>query len=172
MKKFLFMPLLAVIAVLFSFTPANQWELYTSAEGHFSITFPGKPEESVQDDRTEDNVIFKIHLATVAPSDDEVYMTGWIDMRSFYPKDKAIKQMLEDSRDGATASMRATKVTTLATDLGDKPYIEFTFETEEFTGKDRIYVINKFQYSIITIFSLKKGILPSADKFISSFKPA
>ena len=49
-------------------------------------------------------------------------------------------------------------------------YIEFTFETDDFTGKDRIYLINKFQYSIITIFSKKSGIKPTADKFITSFK--
>ena len=66
--------------------------------------------------------------------------------------------------------MKATKVTTLETKLGDTPYIEFTFSTDEFTGKDRIYVINKYQYSVITIFTLKNGLPPTADKFINTFK--
>ena len=97
-------------------------------------------------------------------------MAGWIDMNSFYPDGKAIKEMLENSRDGAIASMKATSVTTLATVVSENPYIEFTFETDDLVGKDRIYLINKIQYSLITIFSKGVGVKPSADKFIMSFK--
>ena len=171
MKKFLLMPALAITTVCSSFTPASEWEKYTSSEGHFSIAFPGKPEESTQDDETDENTFYKIHLASYAPSENEAYITGWADMTTIFPKNKTVKQFLEDCRDNATRSMRALQVTTTATELGDKPYIEFTFASDEATGKDRIYVINKFQYSIITIFALKTGILPSADKFISSFAP-
>ncbi len=169
MKKFLLIPVLAIMTVCSSFTPASDWEKYTSSEGHFSISFPGKPEESVQDDETDDNVFYKIHSATYAPSEAEAYITGWADMTTVFPKNKTIKQFLEDCRDNVTRSMRALQVNTTATELGDKPYIEFTFASDEATGKDRIYLINKFQYSIITIFSLKTGIPPSADKFIGSF---
>ena len=171
MKKFLFIPLLAIIAVFSGFRPGDNWVKYTSTDGHFEINFPGRPEESSQDDKTEDGIIFKINFASYAASDNEVYMAGWIDMRTIYPKDQTIKQMLENSRDGAAGSMNATKVTTIETNLGAQPYIEFIFVTDQFTGKDRIYLINKFQYSIITIFGLKTGILPTADKFIASFKP-
>ena len=172
MKRFLIIPSIIILAGLFSFRPVGNWVKYASTEGHFSIEFPGKPEESTQDDKNEDGTPFKIHFATFTPTDDEVYMAGWIDMTTFYPKNGELKQLLENSRDGATGSMKATKVTTLATNLGENPYIEFTFSTDEFIGKDRIYLINKFQYSIITIFSLKTGIPPNADKFIASFKPA
>ena len=66
--------------------------------------------------------------------------------------------------------MKATNVTTLTTELSDKPYIEFTFELDGFVGKDRIYVINKVQYSLITIFAKGSGLNTSADRFIMSFK--
>lgn len=170
MKKYLLIPVLVIVAGLLSFKPVDNWITYTSAEGRFSILFPSKPEESVEDQKTDDGTPFKMHLATYSPNDDEVYMSGWIDMNGFYPKDVNMKQMLENSRDGATNSMKATKVNTLKTELGEHPYIEFTFSAEGFTGKDRIYIINKFQYSIITIFSEKTGIPSSADKFITSFK--
>ena len=139
MKKIFFIPALFFVAALFSFTPAGEWQKYSSSEGHFNISFPGKPEESTQDDKAEDGTPFKIHFATFSPTDDEVYM--------------------------------ATKVNTLETNLGTNPYIEFTFATDDFVGKDRIYLINKFQYSIITIFSTKTGLKSDADKFIKSFKP-
>jgi len=164
------------LAVLFSllsivgFQSGNEWKAYSTLDGHFSISFPGNPEESSQDEKTDAGIPFKIHFATYSPSDNEVYMVGWIDMRNFYPESKTIKEILESSRDGATESMKATNVTTLATVLTGNPYIEFTFEADQAIGKDRIYLINKFQYSIITIFSKETGIRPNADKFIMSFK--
>lgn len=172
MKKYLIIPAAVFICLstLFGFQPDKEWQIYSTIDGHFSIEFPGSPEETTQDDKTETGNPFKIHFATFSPSDNEVYMAGWIDMHSFYPEDKTMNEMLENSRDGATASMKATRVTTLATVLTDNPYIEFTFETPDFVGKDRIYLIDKFQYSIITIFSKELGVKPDADKFIMSFK--
>jgi hypothetical protein len=161
--------LTTVAALIVSFRTADAWQKYTSSDGHFSITFPGKPEESAEDDKTSDGQPFKIHYVTLSPT-DEVYMVGWINMVDFYPADKSMKQILEDSRDGATESMKATDVKTLKTNLTGEPYIEFTFKTDKFKGKDRIYVISKFQYSVITIFSEEKGIGTNADKFIGSFR--
>lgn len=170
MKKQLFLILLVVTTLLVSFRYAENWVNYVSHDGHFSINFPGKPEESAEDSYTADSVSFKIHYATYSPSDDEVYMVGWINMAKFYPEGKTIKQMLEESRDGAAESMKATEVKTLVTNTGDQPYIEFTFKTGNFIGKDRIYIINKFQYSVITILSGSKGFSPVSDKFTTSFK--
>ena len=170
MKRYLLVPALFLILGLVSFRIPDNWVKYTSAEGHFSISFPGKPEESVQDDKSDDGTPFQIHLSTYSPTDNYVYMVGWIDMTTFYPKNIELKQMLENSRDGATQSMKATKVETLTTNLGVNPYIEFTFSTNDFVGKDRIYIINKFQYSLITIFSVKTGIKSNVDGFITSFR--
>jgi hypothetical protein len=170
MKKYMVISAILVLTVLFSFIPADTWQKYTSQEGHFSVSFPGKPDERTDDSKMDDGTPFKIHLATYSTFDDEVYMVGWIDMTEFYPKDKELKKILENSRDGAVESMKATNVVTKAINLTGSPYIEFTFNSDQFTGKDRIYLINKFQYSLITIFSLSKGIPPAADKFIGTFK--
>ena len=169
-KILLLVAVSACMLSLFGFQADNDWQVYSSSDGHFSVAFPGKPEESTQDDKTADGIPFKIHFATYSPTDNEVYMAGWINMDTFYPADKTMKEILEDSRDGATGSMKATSVTTLATELSDKPYIEFTFELDGFVGKDRIYVINKVQYSLITIFAKGSGLNTSADRFIMSFK--
>jgi hypothetical protein len=170
MKKTVSIPAIIVILFLVGFKYSDNWITYKSNAGHYSISFPGDPKESDDKDTTDEGKPFDIHFATYAPNDDEVYMAGWIDMRTFYPENKSMKKLLEDSRDGAAGSMKTTKVTTLKTNLEGNPFIEFSFSTKDFTGKDRIYVINKFQYSIITIFSLKSGIPKTADKFIQSFK--
>ena len=170
MKKVISIPLFFVIFIITSFKYSDNWVNYKSDAGHYSISFPGTPTESEDKDKTDDGKSFTIHFASYAPNDDEVYMAGWIDMREFYPQDKSMKLILEDSRDGACQSMKTKTVTTLKTNLEGNPFIEFTFSTDDFTGKDRIYVINKYQYSLITIFSLKDGINKKADQFIQSFK--
>lgn len=154
---------------LCAFTPVK-WATYKSAEGHYSILFPGTPTVSVEETKTEDGLPFKMHMASLSPSDNEVYMVGWVDMSGFYPKEKSIKQILEDSRDGAAGEMKATNVVTTATNLSGNPYIEFIFSTADFVGKDRIYIINKHQYSVIAINSGTQGVPPAADKFINSFR--
>ena len=166
------LPLVIFISLLsfFGFQSDGNWKTYSSSEGHYTIQFPGNPEESVQNSKTDAGDSLTVHIASYSVSDNEVFMSSWTDMHSIYPKDKTIQQMLEDSRDGTTSSLNATNVTTLKTNLEENPYIEFTFGTDDFVGKDRIYLINKIQYSIITIFSKATGIKPDADKFIQSFK--
>jgi hypothetical protein len=170
MKKYFALPLLLAAVNLVGFLPVNNWVKYTSAVGHFSITFPGKPEESVQDDKNADGTPVKIHFATYAPNENEVYIVGWTDIASSFPKRADLKLLLAQSKDAATTSMKAKKVTTLSTNTGKQPYIEFTFSGEGFTGKERIYIVNKVQYSVITMFSVKTGVQPTANQFITSFK--
>lgn len=170
MKKLTVLAIFGVALLSSAFLTPGVWVTYTSVEGHFSMSFPGKPEESVEDEKSDNGNTFKMHLVSYSPSDNEVYMAGWVDLTSFYPDDKPIKEMLENSRDGAAKSMGATDVKNIKTDLGKEPYIEFTFRSKDLVGKDRIYLVHKYQYSIITIFSASKGIPPSADQFIRSFK--
>lgn len=157
------------VILLFAGFKYVDWYRYSSSNGHFSASFPAKPDESADKQTTADGTPFDIDYVTYSPSDSEVYMIGYIDMNGFYPSDKSLKDILENSRDGATGSLEATSANTLAINLEGNPYMEFTFTGAKIAGKDRIYVINKFQYSIITIFSASQGISPNADKFINSF---
>ena len=172
MKKYVLHIVIALVClcVFSGFRSEQDWMKYKSAEGKYSINFPGKPEESQENSKTNDSIPFLIHYATYSASDNEIYMVGWINMSNFYPNEKSMKQILEDSRDGAVNAMQATNVVTTATKNTGNAYIEFTFEIKELKGKDRIYVINKFQYSVISIYSSSMGNNPKVDKFISSFK--
>jgi hypothetical protein len=170
MKISLLLPVLLTTIVFSSFRNAEKWVNYVSTTGHFSIEFPGTPTESTEEDTSDTRQTFVIHFATFFPNDTEGYMTDWIDMSKLYPEKKTIKQILEDSRDGALRSINATFVKTTAIMLGKEPFIEFSFTNKEFAGKGRIYVMNKFQYSIITLFSLNAGISADGDRFIHSFK--
>ena len=170
MKKILFAGLICFAAFIVSFSSPDSWYKYTTTQGHASISFPGKPDESIDTSRADNGTPFKIHFSTYSPTDDIVYMMGWIDMNGFYPQDRSMQKILEDSRDGATGSLGATEVKTINTNLVNEPYIDFTFAGADFVGKERIYVIDKFQYSVITLFSKTKTIPADADKFITSYK--
>ena len=167
-KPVLFLALIAFI--LFGFTSPATWTKYVSKQGHFTIEFPGHPTENNVIDTADKKKPVTIHYVTYFPTDTEGYMADWIDISKKYPKEKTLKQILEESRDGALQSIKATFSATTATYLGKDPYIEFSFTSNEFAGKGRIYVINMFQYSIITLFPITSGISADADKFIKSFK--
>ena len=172
MRKLLVLPAALLLVSLASFRITENRFKYSSSEGHFLIEFPGRPTETIQDDTSDIHKPLRIHFATYFPSDTEGYMADWIDLSRAYPKGKTMKQLLEGSRDGALRSVKATEVTTTEINLGTIPYIEFTFKNTEVTGKGRIYIINKFQYSILTLFSVNAGINAKADKFIHSFRHA
>ncbi len=169
MKRVIFLVVACTTFFLLSFTCLNIYD-YITTQGHCSISFPGIPEESTDTSRSENGTPFKIHLVTYAPTDNDVFMLGWIDMNSFYPENKTLRTMLEDSRDGATKSLGATEVNTTQINLINEPFIEFTFKGPNIIGKDRIYLINKFQYSLITLFVNATTIPASSEKFIQSFK--
>ena len=170
MKNQLLILSLFVACILCSFAPKSEFTKYISKEGRFSINFMGKPEESAQMEESADGIPFKVHFVQYTPDDYHVYMVGWTDMKDIFPKNVSIQKILENSRDGATASMKAKKVNTLKTHLGENPYIEFTFESDDFMGKDRIYLVNKIQYSVITLFKKADKLPRDAEEFINSFK--
>ena len=169
MKKILALSLVVMALSFTGFAQSDAWVTYKSNPGHFSLSFPVMPQESVEYDSSS-AYTFKINLVTYEIDANSVLMASWTDMSGTGATTKTIKQLLEDSRDGTTGAIKATKVTTTATNLTGDPYIEFTFSGPDFVGKDHIYYINQVQYSLITIFSPLKGIPADADKFIGSFK--
>jgi len=169
MKKLLLLPAIMLIVFLVSFMPPDGWSTFTSGLGHYAISFPGNPSEHSENDTTENNVPFAIHTISYSRADTEIYILGWIDMTRFYPNDKNVLQVLDDARKGAVSSLQGTDVNIIKTNLESNPFIEFTFRSHGYTGKERIFIINKFQYSIITL-GPSTGITPDMDRFISSFQ--
>ena len=169
MKKILFIALLGMLMPYLGFTQQSAWTTYSSAPGHFSISFPGTAQESVDYDSSGSSIL-AIHFANYEMGEKGVLMAGWVDFTNTDLHGKTIKTLLEDSRDGALNSMKATDIVTTTTVLTGEPYIEFTFKTDGFVGKERIYVINKIQYSVIALFTTASDLGVYADKFLHSYK--
>jgi hypothetical protein len=170
MKKRILLAIAPLVSTLFFSAPiaAQDWQAYTSAAGHFSINFPGAATETEQTDTTSEGTPVTIHFVTYSASEIETYTVGWVDMTDGYPEDMPVEQMLENSRDGTAQGLNATILTTV-TDTTATPFVEFTFAASDYVGKDRLYLIDKFQYSVMAAFPVGSGITPDADTFIASF---
>jgi hypothetical protein len=158
----------SVYSVLF-FSCKPAWQNYKSTEGHCAINFPGKSVEHTQSLDAANGAKLLIHLVDYS-SVNASCMLAWTDMNSCYPAEKSMTQILEASRDGAVANMQATDVETIKTNLENEPYIEFTFKTDKFIGKDRIYMIDKIQYSVIYLTTAGTLEDPNIERFFASFR--
>jgi hypothetical protein len=169
MKRLFLIPVIALLLPLTGLAQKGTWPVHTSAEGHFSVTFPGTPQESVEYDSSGAEVT-KINLAMYEINDSDVLMLSWVSFAHLDLGQKSVKELLETSRDGALSALGATDIVTTATVLTGDPYIEFTFRSGGMLGKDRVYIIHKMQYSILGIFSSDRGLATYADRYIGSFK--
>ena len=169
MRKLLLVAVLAFILPVCSIAQDDIWPIHTSVAGHYSIAFPGEPKESVEHD-SSGGKITNINMATYEINDSDVLMLSWVDFAGMDLIGKSLKELLVTSRDGALSSLNAANIVTTATVLTGNPYIEFTFRSGEFSGKARVYIINKVQYSILAIFSSDKGLRLFGDRYIKSFQ--
>ena len=157
--------LLCVVSIsllLVSFKTTDEWLIITSTMGHYAISFPGYPTEKTRGNND-------VHILSYSPTDSEVLILAWTDMHKYYPANKKISELLEDAMDGAITSMDATDVKTTNLVLNANPYIEFTFNTPHITGKERIYIINKFQYSVMALGAPASGITQGMEHFLTTF---
>src|ERR1043165_7239641 len=72
-KTFLFILILSAIQ-LTGYGQTN-WSTYTSKEGHYSVSLPGKPTENVQYDSSS-GTILAIHLCMLESVEDGVFISS------------------------------------------------------------------------------------------------
>jgi hypothetical protein len=170
MKNTLHLTLLFISLLFASWAQkSSNWYTYKSDKGHYTLYFPGKPSESEQD-IPGDAAGLKIHLATYAEGEDVVFMSSWTNLANTAATEKTTQQALEDSRDGAIESMKATDVKTSETVTTGDPYIDFTFSLGTSAGRMRIYFVNGVQYSLIVLCPEATKSDQRIDKFIRSYK--
>lgn len=82
--------------------PGDEWKPFTSAEGGFSVKFPGTPQE-----QTQDLGVIKIHIAALDLG-NAAYLAGW----QVQPKDasKDPKEVLDGAQSGMLSSFPGAKV--------------------------------------------------------------
>ena len=88
--------LLSVLITAFSFTGFTQnaeWTSYKSDDGHYSISFPGKPEITSELD-TSSGIKLKINMAEYEKDEKTVFIASWIDLGKTAAAEKNIKDLV------------------------------------------------------------------------------
>ncbi len=141
---------------------SGAWIPFSSAEGQFSVLFPGTPEEKTQKEKNDTS-----HTLTLV-SGQEVYIIGWTD----YDPNLELGTLLDAdrNRDDFMKEVKAELVSSKLIKLGNNPGMEFTSQSATRLFFSRFYVVGRRAYmmSISVLKGQEKS--SSISKFLSSFK--
>lgn len=146
----------------------GDWQLFTSAQGGFSIDMPGQPEASTQPSSGgATSYVFS------ASKDGRSYMASYTDLPAsasgFTPK-----QLLDSTRDGAATSSGGELVEEQEITLGQYPGRDFTLNVELLKNsiRQRAFLVGPRLYQIVTTGPGDDVNSADADRFFNSFRLA
>src|SRR5262245_47356704 len=166
---------LAVMGLLLSTAVRadDKWETFSSKDGKYSVSLPGKPTES--DKKVESAAgELTIHMALPSPNNDLAYLVTYND----YP-DAAIggadkEAMLDGVRDGNLKSFGGKVASEKKINIGkDKfPGREILLEKagETTVYRARMYLVNNRLYQVVLVGAKDIATNKDTDKYLESFK--
>jgi hypothetical protein len=156
--------LFSVSAVTLAVEP--EWTEFTSKEGKYTITFPGKPEP------LNDGGTVKHYVVT----NDGAYMTGVSILSADAVQSKTPDKILDEGRDSLVREKKAKVLDEKKITLGDARYpgrdmlVEWKEDGELFSYRVRAYVVKNRLYQLIVGGKSDFTKSKDADKFLDSFK--
>jgi hypothetical protein len=147
--------------------PSNdQWVVFNSEPGRFSVRLPAKPTDRVQTVPGEHGP-YASHLFAVK-SAKSVFLLAWVDYDPSF--NFAPQSELETSRDNFVEGIKATLLTSKNVTFDGYQAIEFTAETNDTLYKSRVYIVGRRPYQLVA--GTAKGADDSANvaRFFESFK--
>ncbi len=145
------------------------FEPYHSAEGRFSILFPGKPERKLQKENTQ---IGKLEFVIYQAGSKEIgFIVGYVDYPQKMFENVDIEKMLDGARDGAVRNVNGELESEKALDFHGHPAREFEIKVpEEATVKSRIILIGNRLYQVMAVSESKSVLKKNCPKFFASFE--
>lgn len=159
MLKIIFALLIALIPGLQN--EPSPWVPFTSAEAGFSISFPGKPVETISKKSS-----FTMHTFTLAAG-RATYVASYSD----YVQGKLDpKTALTANRDKFNKTLDATLLTSREITLDGHTGIEFTGETPAANVKSQLFLIGNRIVQTATFVFKDVDETRNVDRFFESFK--
>lgn len=147
----------------------EEFKLYRSDEGRFSISLPGKPERMVQKTDTSMGALESVMYQ--AGSDKIGFIAGYVDYPPKMFENTDIEKMLDVARDGAIQNIKGKLLNENVLDFHGNPGRELEVELpNKATLKSRIILINNRLYQVMAISNSKKTLNTNCPKFFDSFK--
>jgi hypothetical protein len=159
----------AVGAITVSADDQPEWKEFAPKEGRFKVLMPGVPK--VYDLDTESDFgkgVLHMHRAQVGKT---MYAANYCDFPAEIKK-TPLKQVYDDSRDGAVANLEGKLVSEKDIKLGDYPGREIRIDVPEgkLLFRSRVYLVDQRLYQAVVLGTKEAATSKEADKFLDSFK--
>ena len=151
----------------------EKWETFTSKDGKYSVSLPGKPTESEKkvDSSTGE---LTIHMALLAPNNDLAYLVTYNDYPEAALSGTDKDGMLDNVRDLNLKSFGGKVASEKKINIGkDKfPGREILLEKPSETAvyRARIFLVNNRLYQIVIVAPKDIATNMGTDKYLESFK--
>ena len=148
--------------------PKLDFQKYTSAAGKFTVLFPGKPKEQVQEIDTKGGKL-KVVTTTVDPAPNLIYVVSVND----YPEDvaktepQALLKGVRDGNKGEDGKIVKDEEITLGKDK--VPGREILIAKKTLYYRARLYLAGNRLYQLIVAGPKEAVTSKEADKFLDSF---
>jgi hypothetical protein len=149
----------------------SDWREFSSTEGKFAVSLPGTPKRETE--KNDDGTLsYMFTLEVEEPA--SAYLVSYSDIPDVeLLNPEGIKKVLDDAISEFAKGGNATVQGQKEVSLGGNPGREFDFtSTEGFSGKGRLYVVQKRMYIVVAIAPEINSSpqTQNAQRFLESFR--
>jgi hypothetical protein len=146
----------------------KEFEEYYSADGRFSVLFPGEPKESLQSVRTAAGQINLVMLT--AGSKTSGFAVGYTDYPRNVVESSDPEEMLDGARDGAVRNVGGRLIDETPLDFHGHPAREIRVEAPKKTSiRSRLILIENRLYQLVVISKSARILDEKGSEFFDSF---
>jgi len=147
----------------------NHWKRFSSADGNFSVLFPGTPQEKRQTERTPIGEI-ELHCFIVEADRQTAYGVNYSDI----PQSANLRdpQKFFDRSQALTAGEKGKILFQQEIKLGNSPGREFKFSKggkSNYSGRVRLFLVGHRLYELVAIYLTINPHPVEREAFFNSF---
>ncbi|HEX3999993.1 MAG TPA: hypothetical protein VHX65_15685 [Pirellulales bacterium] len=149
----------------------TEFKPFAPKDGGFTISFPGKPEESTNTTSTDLGSVVIHELAVKRPKEKETFVLIYSDLPGEMVKGADPETVLNRARDGGAASVHAKPAKETKIELDGNPGRELEVAGLGGTRLWRLYLVDGRLYQLLVTTESGKPSPERAKTFFNSFKP-
>lgn len=142
---------------------------FTSKEGGFTVSLPGKPQQSTSSAKTDLGPV-EMHEVAGTAKDKTTYAVVYCELPAELAKQGDPEKLLDRIRDGGAASVHGKPIKETKITLGDNPGREIEIDGLGGTRLWRLYLVGGRLYQLLVAPDSGRPPSERAKKFFDSFK--
>lgn len=149
-----------------------EFKPFTPKDGRWTISFPGKPEQSTSPTNTELGAVEVHEFIARRPKDKDAYVLIYCDLPADLVKDADPEKLLDRLRDGGAASVHGKPAKENKIKLDGNPGRELEVSGLGGTRLWRLYLVGGRLYQLLVANESGRPSAERAKAFFASFKLA